>query len=382
MRAPPVRVALPCTGLGRQRRGFETFAREVAHALQGDARLEVTVYGGGGDMQAGEKEVWNLPRASAAAQAVGSAIDKGPYFVEQASFFAAFVPQLVATKPDVIYFADLNLGNAVWHWRRLSGQRFRMLFYNGGATTQPYTRCDLVQQVSPEHLEAALARGESAERMVLLPHGLTMSARLPERDPVETHVVRRELGVPDGRRLLLSVGVLDRSIKRMDALVRAVAALGADRPHLVMLGERTDETASLEGEARAALGDGVTLATWPRERMPAAYAAADAFALLSPREGFGMAYLEAVASGLPCVAHDNGTTRYILGPHAYLGDTMNEGVTPSLLQQALADAGNEAARVARHRWAREHFSWDALAPRYAELLVACAHGHRPAWGVA
>jgi len=43
-----VRVFFPCTGLGRQRRGFETFTRECAAALGADPRLEITVFGGGG----------------------------------------------------------------------------------------------------------------------------------------------------------------------------------------------------------------------------------------------------------------------------------------------------------------------------------------------
>lgn len=372
--ARPVRVALPCTGLGRQRRGFETFAREVATALGNEPGVEITLYGGGGAMLPGEHAVWNLPRSSAAARVVRALTGCGEYFVEQASFFAAFAPRLVASRPDVVYFADLNFGNACWHWRRLTGQRFRLLFYNGGATTMPYTRCDFVQQVSPEHLEAALARGEPAERMVLLPHGIAMPAGFAARDDGTRMAIRRELGIGSARAMLLSVGILDRTVKRMDALVDAVAALGDDRPHLVMLGEATPETPALTTYARARLGDAVTLATWPRERMAGVYAAADAFALLSLREGFGLAYLEALAAGLPCVAHDTATARFILGPHAMLGDTTLLATASSLIRRALAGAGDETARAQRHAWARERFSWDVLAPRYRDMLVACAAG--------
>jgi len=372
-----LRVALPCTGLGRERRGFETFAREVAGALRNDPRVQVTLYGGGGDVRPDERAVWNLPRASGAARGVGGMIGRGPYFVEQATFFAAFLPRLVAARPDVVYFADLNLGNACWHWRRVTGQRYRMLFFNGGATTQPYTRCDLVQQVSPEHLDAALARGEPAGRMTLLPHGMAMPAVLPARDAAAIAATRRALGVADGRAMLLAVGMLDASVKRMDELTAVVAALGDARPHLVMLGASSDETASLTTLARERLGREVTIALWPPERMPDAYAAADAFALLSLREGFGLAYLEAAAAGLPCVAHDNATTRYILGHHAFLGDTTQRAVTVALVQRALASAGDADARAARHAWARAHFSWDVLAPRYVEMLLACAAGRRP-----
>ncbi|MHB1310868.1 MAG: glycosyltransferase family 4 protein [Gemmatimonadaceae bacterium] len=378
----PLRVALPCTGLGRQRRGFEAFAREMALALATDRDVEITRYGGGGAMMPGERAVWNLPRSSPAARVVGALTGRGEYFVEQASFFAAFVPRLVASRPDVVYFADLNLGNACWHWRRLTGQRYRLLFYNGGATTMPYTRCDVVQQVSPEHLDAALARGEKAERMVLLPHGIAMPAVLPPRDDDVRAAIRRELGVGTTRAMLLSVGVLGLNFKRMDVLVDAVAALGDDRPHLVMLGETTPETPALSAYARARLGDAVTLATWPRERMPTAYAAADAFALLSLHEGFGLAYLEALAAGLPCAAHDTATTRYIFGPHAMLGDSTEPAAAAALIRRALASAGDDPARVQRHAWARARFSWEVLAPRYRDMLLACAAGERQPGGTA
>jgi 1,2-diacylglycerol 3-alpha-glucosyltransferase len=171
------RIFFPCTGLGRQQRGFESFTRGCATALRGDTRLDITVFGGGGPFAAaGERAVPNFPRDGAVSRFIGALTRRDPYFVEQASFFAGFLPRLAAGRPDLVYFADLNLGNACWHWRRISGQRFRLLFYNGGPTTMPFTRCDFVQQVSPEHLESARVRGEPSDRQVLLPHALEVTA--------------------------------------------------------------------------------------------------------------------------------------------------------------------------------------------------------------
>lgn len=373
-----VRVALPCTGLGRQRRGFEAFTREVHAALHGAAGLAVRVFGGGGDLLPDEQSVWNLPRSSGAAAVMGRLMRRGPYHVEQATFFTGFLPHLLAWRPHVVYFADLNFGNACWHWRRLTGQRFHLLYYNGGPTTQPFTRCDLVQQVTPAHFESALSRGERAERMVVLPHGFSLPAA-PLRDGHAIQAVRREFGVPSGRRLLLSVGMLGVERKRMDALVDAVATMGETRPFLVMLGQETSETPALRAQARARLGDDWWMGTWPKARMPEAYAAADAFALLSLDEGFGLVYVEALAAGLPCVADDNAVTRYVLGPHAHRGDATHPSMVAALLERALGEATTDAMRAERLRWVHEHFSWDTLAPRYAELLRAAAHGRRPSW---
>ena len=375
------RVFFPCTGLGRQRRGFEAFTRGCAAALRDDERLEITVFGGGGRYSAaGERFVPNLPRDGAAAALVGALIRRDPYFVEQASFFAGFLPRLAAGRPDVVYFADLNLGNACWHWRRVSGQRFRLLFYNGGATTRPFTRCDLVQQVSPEHLDEAIARGEPAGRQVLLPHGLDVRAAFRPPSAEERSRLREGLGVPARRPLLLSVGVLDSAIKRMDYLVREVAALGAARPFLLLAGASTSETPAVVSLARELLGeDGFAARAFPFERMTQLYRAADAFALASLREGFGLAIVEALAAGLPCVVHDTPNTAYLSGPHAIRGDLRAAGALAPRLAEALAGARDERAMNARHAWVRERFSWDVLRERYSELLRACAAGRRPAW---
>ena len=374
-----VRIAIPCTGLGRQRRGFETFTREVHAALRGTPGLEVAVFGGGGDVRADERAVWNLPRASHTAKAASRLTGWGSYYIEQATFFAGFLPHLVSWRPHLVYFADLNLGNACWHWRRLSGQRFKLLFYNGGATTQPFTRCDWVQQLTPEHFEDALARGESADRMFVLPHGVPVPSSLARRDAARVAATRRSFGVPVGRALLLSVGMLDCSIKRMDSLVEAVADMGAERPFLVLLGQETEETPRVRERARDLLTDGFWIGTWPADRMAEAYEAADAFALLSLREGFGLAYVEALAAGLPCVAHETAGTRFLLGAHATLGDLREKGTVTALVRRALAERLGEEVRQARHQYARERFSWETLAPQYGEMLRACAAGRRPAW---
>ncbi|MFI5310333.1 MAG: glycosyltransferase [Gemmatimonadales bacterium] len=377
----PVRVFFPCTGLGRQQRGFETFTRSCAAALRDEPGLELAVFGGGGaDARPDERAVLNAPRDGAVARMLGALTRRDPYFVEQATFFAGFLPRLVAGRPDVVYFADLNLGNACWHWRRLSGQRYRLLFYNGGATTKPFTRCDLVQQVSPEHFDAALARGEPPGRQVLLPHGVRIAATFTPPPTAARAEARAALGLPVQGTVLLSAGLLDAHLKRMDYVIREVASLGAERPHLLLAGAESAETPRIEALARELLGDGgCTIGTFPAQRMDEVYRAADAFVLASRREGFGLAIVEALAAGLPCVVHDTPNTAYLCGPNASRADLNVPGVLAPLLRAALEQRGDVAAMRARHAWVRDRFSWDALRGRYAELLGACAEGRVPRW---
>src|SRR6186997_2934075 len=91
----PVRVFLPCTGLGRQRRGFETFTLECAHALRSDPRIELTVFSGAAVPGVDARARWNLPRDGALAAQIGQVVGHDGYFVEQSTFFLSLIPALV-----------------------------------------------------------------------------------------------------------------------------------------------------------------------------------------------------------------------------------------------------------------------------------------------
>lgn len=366
----PVRVFLPCTGLGRQRRGFETFTLECADALRADPRIALTVFAGGDVPGTPARTRWNLPRDGTLSSLVAPLLRRDRYFVEQASFFLSFLPALVTGRPDVVYFADLNLGNLCWHWRRISGQRFKLLYYNGGLTTRPFTRADMVQQLTPAGLDEALARGESRAHQTVLPHGVRVPHTLPPRI---TGDARRALGLPADRPIVLAVGMLDTEIKRTDALVRAIADLTSPRAFLALLGADGPDAASVRALAHDRLGDhGFVARTVPHDAIGDFYRAADVFTLASLREGFGLAYIEALAHGLPIVAHDTPVTRHLLGDFATLSDITQPSALSHAIAAALATPSTEEQRVARHASARTRFAWDALREDYVQLLLRVA----------
>jgi 1,2-diacylglycerol 3-alpha-glucosyltransferase len=365
-----VRVFFPCTGLGRQRRGFETFTLECAQALAGDPQLDLRIFAGGAVPEVAARVIANFPRDSRAARWLSTLHGRGAYFSEQLSFFFSFLPHLMRGRPDVVYFADLNLGNLCWHWRQVSRQDYRLLFYNGGLTTMPFTRADLIQQLTPQGMDEAIARGEDPARQVLLPHGVMLPHSLPSRIVGEE---RAALGLPAHRAVILSVGMLDSSVKRMDYLIREVAALPAPRPFLVVLGAESPESDSIRALATSALGEGNYLLTSvEKDAVSRYYRAADVFALASIREGFGLAYIEAVGHGLPVIAHDFAGTRYLLENHAVLADLTQSGALRTALEQQLATPDDEGARVKRHRMAYERFSWSVLKNDYSAMLRRAA----------
>ena len=365
----PTRVFFPCTGLGRQQRGFESFTIECANALRSDALLDITVFSGARVSEVTARPVWNTARDSFAARLLAALHRRGPYFSEQLTFFLSFLPHLRRGKPDVVYFADLNLGNLCWHWRRLSGQSYRLLFYNGGLTTKPFTRADLVQQLTPEGLAEATLRGEDRARQVVVPHGLNIA---PVLAPRITGDARRALGLPADRQIVLSVGLLDATVKRMDYVIREVAAL-PERPFLLLLGAESDETPDILQLAHDMLGkENFLMRTVPRGEISSYYRASDVFILASLREGFGLAYVEALAHGLPVVAHDFPVSRYLLDPFATFANLEHGGEATAALLDILSSGVNEGERRARHAFARLRFGWDMLREDYSAMLRRAA----------
>jgi 1,2-diacylglycerol 3-alpha-glucosyltransferase len=372
----PLRVYLPCTGLGHERRGFESFTRGFAAAMQDESSVRLEVFAGGRDGGSAtvlrEKVVPNLRRGGAAARAIGAIIRRDPYFVEQGSFFVGFLPAVLRQAPDLIYFADLNLGNALWHWRRLSGARYRLLFYNGGATRMPFTRCDHVQQVVPSRLEEARQRGESTARQTVLPHGVAIAPRHEHVTPAMRTAARATLGLSVEGPVLLSVGQLDRATKRTDLLIESVAAMPAPRPYLLLAGADGPDGDSLRALAAARLGSQWSWMTLVPSRMGEAYRAADRFALLSRGEGFGLAYVEALAAGLPVLAHDEEVTRFVTGENALLRDVADATGGARALTELFAAPMDAASCAARHESVRSRFGWDVLRPGYVSLLQKVA----------
>ena len=102
------------------------------------------------------------------------------------------------------------------------------------------------------------------------------------------------------------------------------------------------------------------------------YAAADCFVLASLCEGFGRVFLEALAHGLPVIAHEHPVMRYVLGEHGILADLSLEGALARDLREVLARPADGHAMRQRWQSVRRRFDWAALAP----AIGACSSTRR------
>jgi glycosyltransferase involved in cell wall biosynthesis len=162
-------------------------------------------------------------------------------------------------------------------------------------------------------------------------------------------------------------------------LLRAFAA-ATDDAHLYVAGDGRLR-AALEARARSlGVANRVTFLGYvPDDDLPALYAAADVFALPTRAlEGFGLATLEALASGTPVVATPVGGSVELLGPldDALPAPALVESAITSALADGLAawtalDSDALAAAGDASRRHAESYAWsetvDALEAKYAAL---------------
>jgi glycosyltransferase involved in cell wall biosynthesis len=249
---------------------------------------------------------------------VGSAISKLTAGARLVSAFVALAPRidivnLHGFSGKAILFAALS---------RLFRKRFVITLQTsvqdeplavrrtGAAAYWAYCSADLYLSVSPGLSRGYLDGGLPASRLRQVRNAVETDRFRPP-DAGEREALRRELGLPVDVPLVLFVGYFSRD-KRPDVMYRSWAAnaLADCRPGLVMIGA----TLAVHGEVNTALApairewaarDGVADRLFLVEAATTIeryFRAADLFVLPSVREGLPIALIEAMSSGLPCVA--------------------------------------------------------------------------------
>jgi glycosyltransferase involved in cell wall biosynthesis len=162
-----------------------------------------------------------------------------------------------------------------------------------------------------------------------------------------------------------------------------LARLGGARATLLLLGDGPLAPELRSRAARLGLGGRVRFAGLVAETVKfELLAAADVYVSTSQHEGFGLVFLEAMASGLPIVCYDRG------GHTDFLADGETGGVVPlNALDafvascKALIESPERRAAVGRANRARaEVFFIDRCAERYEELFESVIQRRAPVRG--
>lgn len=365
------KVFLICSGLGNVKRGFESFTQECLYALSQEPELDITLFKGGGKSTERQITLWNFPRDSWLGIHLGKLTGRGAYFIEQISFVCSLLPHIYRQQPDIIYFSDGAVGNILWHWRKKTGQGYKLLYSNGGPLSPPFHRWDYIQQVAPIHLQAAVAAGEPIEKQSLVPYGINMDSQLRILSASEKASLRRKLELPEDVPIVLSVAAINKSHKRMDYLIREIAQLPKPHPYLLMLGQMDAESPEIVELGNQLLeSNKFGIRTVAAQEIADYYQVADAFVLASLGEGLPRVLLEAMSFGLPCLAHDYEVTRFVLKDEGYLANFQLPGSLASLISQVLTQ-NDDDSKHRRHQSVYERFSWDRIRSAYVEMIHCC-----------
>lgn len=364
----PPRVALLCPGLGRVLRGHESFARSLFDLVSDS--LDITLFKGGGEPRAREQVLPHVPRDAASLDSVrlpvsprwlASALGQERIRVECETFAWAALGPLLEGDYDVIHCLDRDVARVIDANRHLFRKTPTLLFSNGGAMpAADLPPCDFVQEHTALNLQHSL-KGRS----FLIPHGVDTR----QFQPGVRSDFRARHGIAADATLLISVGTICHWHKRMDHVIREVAAAG-DGLHLAIVGQESEDSDAIRALGRQLLGNRVHFDALPHDRLPAAYAAADAFVLGSLFETFGIVYVEAMAMGLPVICTQHPNQRSIVQEGGVFVDMARPGALATVLsaehRARWPEIGRRGLAVAREQYDLQRLKQQYLA-KYAEI---------------
>lgn len=211
--------------------------------------------------------------------------------------------------------------------------------------------CDGLVCTNPDFFE----RNKLRWRCRMIPNGVDCDRFRP--GPPQ----REELGLPRDGFIVLMVSALDPT-KRVEIGIQAVSQI--PDAHIVVAGDGPLRKV-IDADATRLLPGRYTRLSLAAERMPALYRSADVFLHLSKDESFGNVFIEAMACGIPIVAHDSARLRWIVGEGEFLLDTSDPiAVAHHIgLARHVAVTGRQARATRAAR-----FSWSRIGNMYREFL--------------
>ncbi len=224
-----------------------------------------------------------------------------------------------------------------------------------------YFGCDGLVCINPEYYE----RNRNNWNSVLIPNGVDTRRFCPGPS------IRGSLNLPGDAKVILMVSALVQSKRVIEGID---AAAGLQNAHLIIAGSGPLRDAVNE-HARRLMPGRFTQLTLPAEDMPSLYNAADALMHLSIEESFGNIFVEAMAVGLPIVAHDSPRVRWIVGDGEHLVDSKDLGSVTAALAKALQAKRRPSDRIAAKT---ERFTWKSIGASYLQFFNDVLAAKEPA----
>jgi glycosyltransferase involved in cell wall biosynthesis len=247
-----------------------------------------------------------------------SATSQAAAFARIASAFVRFAPRVDIVNQHGFSRKAIMLRSM----SRALGKKFVLTLQTGGvdepsgaralgaAAYRAFAGADMYLSVSPGLSRAYLEAGLPPDKLRQVCNAVDVDRFAPV-SPEERAAIRAQLRLPRDVPIVLFVGLFTRD-KRPDGLYRAWSRVAAQHPSaLVFIGltrpttHRDVDPALARTIRERAKADGLSDRVFfvePTTAIARYFSAADIFALPSIREGLSIALLEAMSSGLACVA--------------------------------------------------------------------------------
>ena len=182
------------------------------------------------------------------------------------------------------------------------------------------------------------------------------------KNPSTRMKIATELGLPEGTRLLLYAGRIspEKNVKLLVGLMEQLATAPENQFHLVVAGDGPS-LADLKAEAKRRVPGAITFLGHIGNKLELAqlYANSDAFVHTNPNEPFGIAPLEALASGIPLVApNSGGVLSYANDENSWLAQP-NSNAFAAAIHDVFADESRLRSKIARGLETSSRYSWEA-----------------------
>ncbi len=274
----------------------------------------------------------------------------------QLLFYLLSLPRLLATRPDFVFPTSSGWNTPLYKLASIIfGFKLIIIGHSGPGWDDHWNLLwhpTAFIALTNSQFDWAKRFASTSTHLVHIPGGIDF-----RQFKTAAHV---SLNLP--KPLILSVGALEAN-KNLDLTIRAVAKLKS--ASLLILGSGP-QLNYLNRLGNKLLGSKrFLIKAVSHQQMSAYYHAATIFTLCShSREAFGLSYLEALASGLACVATADPSRREIIGPAGlYVSNPHNAAQYAQVLQRALERHwGTLPLRQAAK------FSWGIISTQYLKLF--------------
>jgi len=245
-----------------------------------------------------------------------------------------------------------------------------------------YSLVDTYIVTSPAQQESFRMARLPEDKILMIPNGVNLN-RFNTPSVQEKSALRQQMGIPDSTDVILSVSFFSQD-KGLDIFAESLLLLPQDllrNIFLIFVGSKDEQELEVDAEVVEKVHNiidrlGINSRCLFRDSthdICKYFNVSDIFILPSKREGLPNALLEAMASGLCCIANRlGGITDYIIDSekNGYLLNTLAPNAIANILTRTIGNKavqnnmGNEA-----HSKIRRAFNMDQTKARYVKLYA-------------